>query len=139
MSQAKADPILDEAPTLTIAGVEYPLRRLGLRDVFRVARILGSGISVIGDAGNYSPGQLLQVLVASMTRAEDDVLELIADLIGVKRKDLDDTARFPMDSIITVLQGMAEHMDLKAFLARVQTLMENNQEMQIASQEPSSS
>lgn len=138
-SKKKPDAILDDAPTVEIAGETYTLRRLGLRDTFRVARILGNGIAVLGDAEAYSPGQVVQVLVASMTRAEEEVLNLIADLIGVKRAELDNTERFPMEAIIDVFQTLSQHQDLQAFLARLEALMGNLPEMRTASQEHSNS
>ena len=36
-------PILDDAPTVTIAGEVYQLRRLGVRDTFAIARIVAVG------------------------------------------------------------------------------------------------
>lgn len=123
--QTETDPILAEAPTVTIAGIVYPIRKLGLPDVFRVARILGRGVSVLGDAGaSLSPGQIMQVLVASMTSNEQEVLALIGDLLGVEQKKLRDPDLFPMESIIDVLEALKEHQDLRAFLARLQKLVE---------------
>jgi hypothetical protein len=67
MAKAKAlDPILDEGPIVSIAGVDYNIRRLGFRDVFKVARVLGRGIAILGDQANQlTPGQAIQVIVAS--------------------------------------------------------------------------
>lgn len=122
--QVKPDPILDDAPTVTIADTDYPLRRLGLRDVFRVARILGNGVAVIGDA-RYTEGQVAQVLVASMSQNEEEVLKLVADLLGVKRDALDDAEAFPMDAIVDVFQTLAQHQDLKAFLGKLKGMLES--------------
>ena len=138
-SKSKPDPILDDAPTVEIAGHTYPLRRLGLRDVFRVARIFGNGVHVLGDAAAYSPGQVVQVLVASVARAEEEVLQLIASLIGLDRADLDDVERFPMESIVDVFEVLSESQDLAVFLARVEALMSKSPEMQTASREASNS
>lgn len=132
----KPDPILEEAAKVEIAGETYTIRRLGLRDVFRVARILGNGVAVLGDAGSYTPGQIIQVLVASMTRSEEEVLSLIADLLGVKRGDLDDTQRFPMDSIVDVFEALSRSQDLQAFLARLEGMMGSLPEMQQAAKTP---
>lgn len=125
------DPILSDDTTVVIAGETYTVRRLGLRDVFKVARILGRGVALLGDnATNLTPGQTMQVLISSLTANEDETLDLIADVLSVKRAEIDDAARFPMESIIDVLQALAEHQDLKAFLARVQRLTETLPEMQ---------
>jgi hypothetical protein len=131
----KLDPILDEGPTVTIAGTDYQIRRLGFRDVFKVARVLGRGISILGDQGsNLTPGQAIQVIVASMSANETEVLDLAASILGVSRADLDDTERFPMDAIVDVAAALAEHQDLRAFLAKVQALMTRLPEMQAAAQ-----
>jgi len=128
---SKLDPILDEGPSVTIAGTDYQIRRLGFRDVFKVARVLGRGIAILGDqASNLTPGQAIQVIVASMSSNEDEVLDLAASILGVTRKDLDDTDRFPMDALVDVASALAEHQDLRAFLAKVQALMERLPEMQ---------
>lgn len=134
------DTILDSAATVEIAGVTYTLRRLGLQDVFRVARILGNGVAMLGDtASGYTPAQAVQILVASMTRNEDEVLNLVADLLNVERKTLADPDKFPMDSMIDIFKALSEHQDLKAFLARLAALTETLPEMQTASQESSNS
>jgi len=128
-----SDTILSEPATVTIAGETYELRRLGLQDVFKVARILGNGVAVLGDtSGTYSPAQAVQVLVASMTRNEDEVLNLVADLLKVDRKTLADPDKFPMDSMIDIFTALSEHQDLKAFLARIAALTERLPEMQTA-------
>jgi len=128
-----SDTILSEPATVTIAGETYELRRLGLQDVFKVARILGNGVAVLGDtSGTYSPAQAVQVLVASMTRNEDEVLNLVADLLKVDRKTLADPNKFPMDSMIDIFTALSEHQDLKAFLARIGSMAERLPEMQTA-------
>jgi hypothetical protein len=69
------DPILSTGTTVDIAGKTYTLRRLGLQDVFRVARILGNGVAVIGNANDkYNSVQIAQILIASMTRNEAECL-----------------------------------------------------------------
>lgn len=115
------DPVLQESLTITIAGTTYAIRRLGLRDVFRVSRILGRGIAVLAEGGSTG-SQIIQVLIASLNANEEEVLKLIADLIGVKRTDLDDPARFPMVSFLDILAALSESQDLRDFFARVQTL-----------------
>jgi hypothetical protein len=124
------DPILSEPTRITIAGAEYTVRRMGLPDVFRVSRILGRGVALLGGGADGITGaQVLQVLIASLSANEDEVLRLIASLLSVDRKVLDDPSAFPMDSIIDVFQALAEHQDLKAFLSKVQTLSERLPEM----------
>jgi len=112
--------IINDGIPITIAGNEYTMRRLGLRDVFKVARILGNGVATMGGTeDDLSPAAVMQVLVASMTANEDEVLNLMADILGIERETLDDPDLFPMDSVIDIFAKLAEHQDLKAFLAKV--------------------
>jgi hypothetical protein len=118
------DPILSTGTTVDIAGKTYTLRRLGLQDVFRVARILGNGVAVIGNANDkYNSVQIAQILIASMTRNEAEVLDLIADLLNVERKLLNDPNVFPMDSMLDIFDALSKHQDLANFLARLTALM----------------
>jgi hypothetical protein len=131
------DPILDKGPTVTINGTEYTIRRLGFGDVFKVARILGNGIAVLGDQGaNLTAGQILQVLLSSMTKNETEVLELLASVLNVTKAEIVNPDLFPMESIVDVLQALGEHQDLRAFLAKVQALTERLPEMQNLTQTP---
>jgi len=124
------DPILSTGTTVDIAGKTYTLRRLGLQDVFRVARILGNGVAVLGDtSAGYTSAQAAQILIASMTRNEAEVLDLIADLLNVERKLLDDPNVFPMDSMLDIFHALSEHQDLKSFLARLNAMMATNPAM----------
>jgi len=118
------DPILDEPPTVTVAGREYTLRRLGLRDAFRVGRILGRGVSMLTNAKEFTVGQIVHVLIGSLTANEDEVLTLIADVLGIKRDELEDPERFPLPSVLDVLEALARHQDLAGFLRRAQAMAE---------------
>lgn len=130
-TSASVDPVLIEAPSVTIRGVKYPLRRLGLTDVFKVARIMGHGLAGLTDAPDgISGGQVVQVLVAAMIRSEDEVLSLIASLIGVTRADLEDADRFGMDALVEVIDALSRHQDLLAFFASISKLMVRLPEMQ---------
>jgi len=127
----EVDPILYEAPTVTIAGNEYSVRRLDTRDVFKVARILGRGVSMLADPDSLQhPSQVLQVLIASMTVNEDEVQKLLASLVGVPLKDWES---FPPTAVVDVLEILSQHQDLQDFLARVQRLTEMLPEMQTPS------
>lgn len=131
------EPITYQPPSVTIEGETYPLRRLQLQDVFSVSRILGSGVAVLGNLGKpgatVNPGQILQVVVASLSANQEPVLNLMASLIGVTRRELDDPERFGMDSIITLGEALAEHQDLARFLAAVDRLGQKTPEMQTRS------
>ena len=119
----KDDPALIEPQAIDVAGETYTVKRLGFKHVFRVGRILRNGMHVLGDE-RFTPGQMLQVLIACMTEAEDEVMHLIADLLGVNRKALDDPERFPMASFPELISVIAENQDLQDFLAGVEKALE---------------
>lgn len=132
--------ITSEGIQIEIAGEQYTMRRLGMRDVFRVVRILGNGVAALG-ASKEPPtaGQVLQVLVHSLSVNENEVLDLIADLLSVEREDLNNPDKFPMDSIVDIFKTLSEHQDLRAFLDKVARMTETLPEMQTASQKASNS
>lgn len=118
----KIDPVLYEPPIVTIEGIEYPLRRLSMKDVFRIVPIISKGASAImAGNGQLTPSQILAVLMQALITSEREVTALLADLIGVTPVDLEDGERFPITAAIDIIEAVAKHEDLKAFIARVQT------------------
>lgn len=129
------EPITYQPPSVTIGSETYPMRRLGVQDVFTVSKILGSGVSVLGRIGDgqVNPAQILQVVVAALAQNQEPVLNLMASIIGVTRAELNDPERFPMESIVTLGEALADHQDLAGFLAAVGRLAERTPEMQTRS------
>lgn len=107
------DPVMAK-PTVTINNHTYNIRRLGIEDAWAIADIMGAGVAAIG--GQVDETQTVQVLVASMSKKQDAVMNLLSDLLGVDRATLADPDQFPISSIITILKALAEHPDLKEFL-----------------------
>lgn len=117
--EAPVDPALYTPPVITIAGNTYTLRRLGVRDVFAVAKILGNSLDEIRQRGGVANGAaLISILLSALVDSEKQVLELIASLIGVRAVDLADPNQFPLDATFQIIDALSEHEDLKAFLAR---------------------
>jgi len=115
-----------EAPTVTIKGRQYKVRRLGVSDVFKLGRILAVGAAGIGkEIGKLemNPGVLAGLLIVSFPYAEDQCIEFIASIIGVKVEDLKDPELFPVDSILDILKVLAEHEDVKAFFTKLGALL----------------
>ena len=149
--EVQDDPILTGPPEVVIEGRTYLLDRLGLRHTFRVARILGRGVAILGDgAGSMTMGQAAQVIIASMAANEDEVINLLASVLltpgedgqeprSVTKAELLDANRFPMDSIITVVRALAEHQDMKRFFTTVAALTDKVPEMRTRSGTSSSS
>ena len=125
-------PILDDAPTVTIGGREYQLRRLGVRDTFAVARIVAVGAAAmnrpLGD--DLDPGAIGQLLLSGFMAAEETTIKLLASVIGVTVKDLE---AMPMEAPLDIAAALAEHQDLKAFFARASELMAKLPEMRTRS------
>ena len=145
------DPILTDPPRVEVEGRTYILDRLGLRHTFRVARILGRGVAMLGDGlKTMSAGQAAQVIIASMVANEDEVINLLATVLmvpgedgeaarAVTRAELLDASLFPMDSIITVVKALADHQDMKRFFTTVAAITANLPETQTPSGGSSSS
>lgn len=120
-------PILDPGPIVEIGGTPYTLRRLGVRDTFKIARIVAVGAastkSDLTDAELADPNKLQALLLAGVMAAEVTVLDLCASLIGVTVKDLEDPERFPMSTPIDIAMALVEHQDVRAFFAHVKPLV----------------
>lgn len=115
------DPILYTPPTVTIAGTEYPLRRLNVRDVFRIVPIVSKGANaILSGNGALTPPQILQALMQALVTSEREVTALLADIIGVEPRDFEYGDRFPITAVIDIIEAVAEHEDLRAFIERVQ-------------------
>ena len=119
---SSVEPVLYTPPTVLIAGVEYPLRRLSMKDVFRIVPIVSKGANaILAGNGQLQPAQILQALMQALVTSEREVTALLADLIGVTPVDLEDGDRFPITAAIDIIEAVAAHEDLKAFISRVQT------------------
>jgi hypothetical protein len=121
-----AEPILnDSGATVEIAGTQYPLRRLGVRDTFAFARIAATGAARMGqslDQASLDAETMTFAVVAGLVYAEDEAMRLMASVISVPVKDLEDPDKFPMDTPVVLGKALAEHQDLKAFLASLGAL-----------------
>jgi hypothetical protein len=125
-------PILDEAPTVTIAGQPYQLRRLGVRDTFAIARIVAVGAAALNrplgsDLTTESMGQLL---LSGFMAAEETTMKLLASVIDVTVPELE---KMPMEAPLEIVAALAEHQDLRAFFARAGELMKKVPEMRTRS------
>ena len=122
----EVEAFVGEAPTVTIKGRRYKVRRLGVSDVFKLGRILAVGAAGIGkEIGKLemNPGVLAGLLIVSFPYAEDQCIEFIASIIDVKIEDLKDPELFPVDSILDILKVLAEHEDVKAFFTKLTGLL----------------
>ena len=117
---------IGESSTITIKGRKYNVRRLGVSDIFKLGRILAVGAAGMGkEIGKLAlnPGVLAGLLIVSFPYAEDQCLEFLASIIGVKMGDLKNPEIFPVDSILDILKVLAEHEDIKAFFTKLAGLL----------------
>lgn len=124
-------PILDEAPTVTIAGREYQLRRLGVRDTFAIARIVAVGAAALNRPMDAVTGDdMAPLLLSGFMAAEETTIKLLASVISVKVPELE---AMPMEAPLEIVAALAAHQDLRAFFARAGELMKKLPEMQTRS------
>jgi hypothetical protein len=118
--------IVAEVPTVTIAGQTYKLRRLGIQDTFKLARIVAIGAAGLGgEVGNQelSPELFASLFLIGFPYAEKQVFEFLGSILGVKPDELRDPQKFPMGSEVEIVNALIEHVDVKAFFSRVEALL----------------
>lgn len=144
MPKTKApDPVLQDERTIDIAGTTYDVRPLGALDIFRLVPILRSGVSVLQRAGadleRLTGADVALVVVSSLETHQQQVIDLLASLIGVKPKDFEDARRFPLDSLVDIIDAVSADPNLDAFLSKAAKLAAKYQTIPTASPESSNS
>ncbi len=132
------EPIVGVKPTVEIEGKTYTIRRLGIADTFSIVRILGIGIKQLGQIGglkSLDQQSMVLALVGAIPYAEDEILDLLADLVGVDGADIRNPELFPLGSEIAIIEALSKHQDLQAFFTRLQGLMKANPALQKAMDE----
>jgi len=127
------EPIVGTKPTVEIEGKTYTVRRLGIPDMFTVIRIFGVGVKQLGSMGglqSLDSASVALALVAAIPHAEDEIMDLLADIVGVDGADIRNPDIFPIDAIVDIIGVLAEHQDLKAFFTRLQALAKANPALQ---------
>ncbi|MEO7904641.1 MAG: hypothetical protein ABIR91_02505 [Candidatus Saccharimonadales bacterium] len=100
------------------------MRELSLKDVFTVSRILKKMQIRFEFEGNVSQNQLaslfIQAFIENIGAAEKEVMEFLADLKGVKAKDLEG---YSLDETFDLIMEFKEVPGLASFFTRVSKLM----------------
>lgn len=113
--------------------MEYEVRRLQTKDLFRVAKIIRQctgpvraamgAAMVVTDPETGQQGIALNdpaaigfALFEAMVDQDAAIKELFADLVGMKPEKFD---REPFDALVVILERVMEQDDLPAFLSRV--------------------
>jgi hypothetical protein len=129
--QASATEVIaGEGPVVVVVGVSYTMRRLGLRDAFKIAKVLAAGFASVSGAVKVdftdaeSAGEsITTLLMAGVPFAEDEIIALLADVLQVPDGVLSDPDTFPLDSLVEVIEGITKHPDLQSFTKRLAALL----------------
>ena len=120
------EPLIADTPTVTINGQEFKMRRMGVGDTFKLAKVISIGAAGMGaEIGNIemNPEVVAGLLLAGFPYAERQILELLAGIIGVRYEDMKDPEKFPMGSEIEIITKLMEHVDVKAFFTKATGLL----------------
>lgn len=118
---------LSAAPTLTIEGKAWQVRRLGLTDLFRVCKIFQE-IFTRGGAqvamqfvriDKNDRDQMTTLLLLGFTHVEDDLLNFAAGLVGATVEEIRDPAIFPVASSIAIMDALINHPDASLFFSQL--------------------
>jgi hypothetical protein len=133
-----ARPLTWQGPRLEIAGREYTVRRLGLLDIQRVARIYAAGSAYVNrkalaNMNQMSVEEIGTFVLDFIPYALDEVIEFVASLVGLKpgkseeKLKADETNEgtirdpnvFPISGMVDVIGALIEHEDVVAFFESV--------------------
>lgn len=133
-----ARPLTWQGPKLEIAGCVYTVRRLGLLDIQRVARIYAAGSAYVNrqalaNMNRMSAEEIGTFVLDFIPHALDEVIEFVASLIGLnpgkpeeKLKDgetnegtIRDPNVFPASGMVDVIGALIEHEDVVSFFDSV--------------------
>lgn len=162
MTDKGAGAIVWSPPDLEIAGETYQLRRLGLVDIERLARIVAKASSfidrsIIENVDTFTPQMAGSFLIDYLPHAFDDIVAFLATVIGLepgypeeaaakKRKSgkpdpnegtIRDPNVFPLGSELRLIRALSEHQDVVAFFAESKGLASMLTKLLGKSSEPS--
>lgn len=125
--EKEIEPLIGDTPTVTIKGKEYKMRRLGMADTFKLARIIAIGAAGIGkEISNLemTAEAAIGLLIVGFPYADRQILDLFADVLGVKPEDIRNPDIFPMGAEVDIIKALVEHIDVKAFFTKLTGLLE---------------
>ena len=146
MTDKGAGALMREPPIVKIGDKKYPLRRLGLLDIERLAGIVSKVTkfidrSIVTNIDSFTPQMAGSFLIDFLPYAFDEIVAFLATVIGLdagvpenivaeKRKKSkarefqdpnDGTIRdpnvFPLGSEVKLILALAEHQDVVSFFA----------------------
>lgn len=114
-----------EIPSVEIEGRTYQMRRLGLLDAMlglRVFSAASGGVLRVSGSDGLSEETLAFALLGALPYAQDPVEQLLAGVLQVEKKQLEDPDQFPMGSFVKIVEALSKHPDLTDFLDSVGSL-----------------
>jgi len=129
-------PLMYEAPTIQIVGAEYTMRRLGIFDVTKLARILSSAggtlLTQLGSTINdvkeikslkeFPIGDWFRAIITSLPEVAEEFVGFLASTLKGWAGDIKDGDQFPLGTELEIVEKLLEHEDVVAFFARAQSL-----------------
>lgn len=127
------EPLLAEAPSVKVGEKTYPLRRLGIRDVWTFARILRnagtSGLTSVIDLVKQQKMDQRQAgmfaILLGLVDQEEELMKWLANIMRIDVESLSNPDQFPLGSLIDIIQALSDHPDMADFFTRLETLMKN--------------
>jgi hypothetical protein len=129
-----AKPLTWQGPKLEVGGREYTVRRLGLLDIQRLAKVYAAGSEfmsrkALANVGNMSAEEVGTFVLDFVPYAMDEVIDFVASLLCIhpgkpeeKLKEgetnvgtIRDPEVFPIDGLPAVIGALIEHEDVVAF------------------------
>lgn len=120
-ANASLETISGSGPRVVIGDRSYPMRRLGISDVFRISGLIrdiyrkGAEDLAYAMGGNGEFQDLGMTLALGFSVSQDQVMDLFAYLLDVERARLEDPEEFPMSAFLQILEGVTNHPDIVAF------------------------
>jgi len=71
-----------------------------------------------------TPEAAIGLLIVGFPYAEGKILDLFADVLGVKPEDIRNPDIFPMGAEVDIIKALIEHIDVKAFFTKLAGLLE---------------
>ena len=137
MTDKGAAPLTWEAPEIEIEGRVFKIRRLGLLDIQRMARIYAAASQYIDRAAlaninTLSPEAVGTFMIDALAHAFDEVIDFLASVIELApgtEKDYKGTIRdpdvFPLGSELKVIEALIQHEDVVSFFDSVRAMAQS--------------
>lgn len=119
-TMSKIDPIFDEEKVITLAGKQYTIKRLSVRDVFSFSKIVNQALSGVdasvlmaGDT-EHAVSAMAMSFLAGLVESGDKFAGFYGSIIGLTVEQFMD---LPAEALGELLEELPKHQDMQAFFA----------------------